>query len=78
MAECGPWPIFACYTLAFALQLRKKQKKNLRQVSCKVPVGYDSVCQNDCLLRVAKTSRQSAFARVVCLGSAAIQRGQGF
>jgi len=21
--ECGPWPVFASYTLAFALQLRK-------------------------------------------------------
>jgi len=78
MAECRPCPIFACYTLAFALQLRKKQKKNLSQGSCKVPVGYDSVCQNGCLLRVARTSCQSAFARVVRLGSAAIQRGQGF
>jgi hypothetical protein len=25
--ECGPKPIFASYTLAFALQLRKKQGK---------------------------------------------------
>jgi len=23
--ECGPGPVFASYTLAFALQLRKKQ-----------------------------------------------------
>ena len=78
MAECGPCPIFACYTLAFALQLRIKQKKNLSQGSCKVPLGYDSLCQNDCLLWVARTSCQSAFACVVRVGSAAIQRGQGF
>jgi len=25
--ECGPYPVFASYTLAFALQLRKKQGK---------------------------------------------------
>ena len=25
--ECGPCPIFASYTLAFALQLRRKQGK---------------------------------------------------
>jgi len=25
--ECGPCPVFANYTLAFALQLRKKQEK---------------------------------------------------
>ena len=26
--ECGPCPVFASYTLAFALQLRKKHGKN--------------------------------------------------
>jgi len=25
--QCGPWPVFARYTLAFALQLRKKHGK---------------------------------------------------
>jgi len=29
--ECGPWPVFASFTLAFALQLRKKARKNLSQ-----------------------------------------------
>jgi len=24
LEECGPWPVFACFTLAFALQLREK------------------------------------------------------
>jgi hypothetical protein len=27
--KCGPCPVFASYTLAFALQLRKKTRKNL-------------------------------------------------
>ena len=27
--ECGPCPVFASFTLAFALQLRKKARKNL-------------------------------------------------
>jgi len=27
LEECGPCPVFACYTLAFALQLRKKHGK---------------------------------------------------
>ena len=27
--ECGSCPVFASYTLAFALQLRKKARKNL-------------------------------------------------
>ena len=31
MEECGPCPFFARYTLAFALQLRKKRGKNLSQ-----------------------------------------------
>jgi uncharacterized integral membrane protein len=31
--ECGPCPVFASYTLAFALQLREKKKKNLSQDS---------------------------------------------
>jgi hypothetical protein len=28
MEECGPCPVFACYTLAFALELRRKHRKN--------------------------------------------------
>ena len=56
----------------------KNREKKLSQGSCKVPVGYNSVCRNDRLLRVARTSCWSAFARIVRLGTAAIQRGQGF
>jgi hypothetical protein len=37
--EFGPCPVFASYTLAFALQLRKKHRKNLSQDSRRVPVG---------------------------------------
>jgi len=38
--ECGPCPVFASYTLAFTLQLRK----NLSQGSRRLPVGHDSMC----------------------------------
>ena len=31
--ECGPCPVFASYTLAFALQLRKKHGKNSVRVA---------------------------------------------
>jgi hypothetical protein len=34
--KCGPSPDFASYTLAFALQLRKKHGKNLSLGSRKV------------------------------------------
>ena len=37
--ECGSCPVFASYTLAFALQLGKKAWKNLRQGNRRVPVG---------------------------------------
>jgi hypothetical protein len=33
LEECWPCPVFANYTLAFALQLRKKHGKNLSQSS---------------------------------------------
>jgi hypothetical protein len=34
--ECGPYPVFASFTLAFALQLRKKTRINLREGKKKV------------------------------------------
>ena len=50
--ECWQCPVFACYALTFALQLReKKHGKNLNQGSRKVPCGQDSIC-HDRLLRV--------------------------
>jgi hypothetical protein len=36
--ECGPCPVFARYTLAFALQLRKKHRKTSVRVGKKCPV----------------------------------------
>jgi hypothetical protein len=44
--ECGPFPVFASFTLAFALKLRKKPgktcqgKKNLSQVMENLRVQY--------------------------------------
>jgi hypothetical protein len=35
--KCGPCPVFASYTLAFALQLRKKHGKNSVRVVEKCP-----------------------------------------
>ena len=37
--ECRPCPVFASYILEFALQLRKKARRNLIQGSQRVPVG---------------------------------------
>jgi hypothetical protein len=37
--ECGPCPVFASYTLAFTLQLRKKPGRNLSQGRRIMPVG---------------------------------------
>jgi hypothetical protein len=37
--KCRPCPVFASYTLAFALQLREKARKNLSQGSRRVPAG---------------------------------------
>ena len=58
--ECGPCPVFECYTLAFTLQLRKKstEKTSVRVVD-KVPDGHDSVCRHGRHLHVARTSCQS-------------------
>jgi hypothetical protein len=39
--ESGPCPVFARYTLAFALQLRKKTRKNLSQGSRRMPFGKE-------------------------------------
>jgi hypothetical protein len=41
--ECGPCPVFASFTLAFALQLRKKHGKTsvrLRKTSVRVQYTY--------------------------------------
>jgi predicted secreted Zn-dependent protease len=39
--ECGPCPVFASFTLAFALQLRKKNgKTSVRLIKTSVGVQY--------------------------------------
>jgi len=41
--ECGPYPVFASFTLAFALQLRKKHGKTsvtVRKTSVRVQYTY--------------------------------------
>ena len=38
MEECGPCPIFASFTPAFALQLKKEARENLSQGSLRVTV----------------------------------------
>ena len=51
MVECGPCPVFASFTLAFALQLRKKHgktcpgKKNLSQVKKNLSQGKKNLSQ---------------------------------
>ena len=37
--ECGPCPVFASFTPAFALQLRKKARKNFSQVKKNLSQG---------------------------------------
>jgi hypothetical protein len=37
IGKCGPYPVFASYTLAFALQLRKKHGKTSVRVVEKCP-----------------------------------------
>jgi len=43
VVECGPWSVFASFTLAFALQLIKKHGKTsvrLRKTSVKIQYTY--------------------------------------
>jgi hypothetical protein len=35
IGKCGPRPVFACYTLAFALQLRKKHGKTSARIAAR-------------------------------------------
>ena len=50
--ECGPCPVFASYTVAFALQLRKKHGKT------SVRVGKSSVRVEETAVRVGKKLSQ--------------------
>jgi hypothetical protein len=55
--ECGPCPVFASFTLAFALQLRKKQgKTSVRVRKTSVMVRKISVRVRKTSIRVRKTS----------------------
>ena len=53
---CGLCPVFACCTLAFALQLRENNGINLTQGSRKVTGGHESACAHGRLLRVDRIS----------------------
>jgi hypothetical protein len=63
LEECGPCPLFASFTLAFALQLRKKHgktsvrvrktsvrliKTSVRLIKTSVSVKYLSQCGSEC------------------------------
>ena len=44
--ECGPCPVFACYTLAFVLTNDGKGTEKTCPRSPKVPGGHDSMCRH--------------------------------
>jgi hypothetical protein len=62
--ECGPYPVFASFTLAFVLQLRKKHgktsvrvsKTSVRSRKTSVRVQY-TYCQNTHTLRMYVTQK---------------------
>ena len=69
-----PCPVFACYTLAFALQLRDKStEKTSVKVVEKCQLGAIQ-CRHGRLLQVARTSRRSRFPCFTGPGSALGQR----
>jgi hypothetical protein len=58
--KCGPCPVFASYTLAFALQLRKKQGKISVRVIGKAPDIQVAVVQYNLVIKVNKCCCESA------------------
>jgi hypothetical protein len=72
MEESGPCPVFAYYTLAFTLQLRKRHG-NPCQGSRKAHLGTIQ-CVNMGTLRVARTSCRSRSPCFRGLGSTLGQR----
>jgi hypothetical protein len=57
VVECGPCPVFASFTLAFALQLRKKHgKTSVRIRKTSVRLRKTSVRVRKTLVRLRKTS----------------------
>jgi hypothetical protein len=59
LEECGPCPVFASFTLAFALQLRKKHGK----ISVRVKHGKTSVRERKTSTRVWKTGTYGIILR---------------
>jgi hypothetical protein len=59
--ECGPCPVFASFTLAFVLQLRKKHEKT------SVRVRKPSVKLRRTSVRLRKTSVRSHYTYVQAL-----------
>jgi hypothetical protein len=61
LEECWPCPVFASFTLVFALQLRKKRGKTSAKVAkTSVRVAKTSVRVAKTSVRVAKTSARVA------------------
>jgi hypothetical protein len=56
LQECGPCPVFASFTLAFALQLRKKHGKTSVRVRKTCQDKITSVRVRKTKVRVIKTS----------------------
>jgi hypothetical protein len=62
--ECGPCPVFASFTLAFALQLRKKQGKTsvmVRKTSVrfrKTSVTVETVIERDVVFISKKHNKE--------------------
>ena len=62
MEECGPCPVFAGFTLAFALQLRKKHGKTSVRVAAgtmKIQLVKGKMKVNLTLEKATKTHRGS-------------------
>ena len=59
MEECGPCPVFASFTLAFALQLREKARENLSQGKKNLSQVKKDHSQSTNLSQVKKDRSQS-------------------
>ena len=60
MEECGPCPVFASFTLAFAFSTEEKARKNLSQGKKNLSQGKKNFSQEMCIgkTQVMKISRQ--------------------
>jgi len=70
LEECGPCPVFASFTLAYALQLRKKHGKNLSQgktsVRVKTSVRIKTSLREQWTVTAAQQHTQNALLRFHC------------